>query len=190
MTFFTLPFMSAHSKSKVLHIGWKPPPFRFHKLNTDGFAKGNPGLASAGSVIRDHRGSWIGSCNRAIGHTHSVAAKLWGLRDGLPIARSLNIKILLIKTDAQAAVNIIMSHSVDSSHPYNGIISDCKSILHHFEEARLYHIHREANHCADILAKEGAFNPNSLVSHSNPPCILYQLLADAWGVLYPRLCVS
>ena len=108
MTFFTLPFMSAHSKSKVLHIGWKPPPFRFHKLNTDGFAKGNPGLASAGSVIRDHRGSWIGSFNRAIGHTHSLAAKLWGLRDGLSIARSLNIKKLLIKTDAQAAVNIIL----------------------------------------------------------------------------------
>ena len=41
---------------------------------------------------------------------------------------------LLIKTDAQAAVNIIMSHSVDPPHPYNGIISDCKSILHHLRK--------------------------------------------------------
>ena len=41
---------------------------------------------------------------------------------------------LLIKTDAQAAVNIIMSHSVDTPHPYNGIISDCKSILHHLRK--------------------------------------------------------
>ena len=84
---------------------------------------------------------------------------------------------MLIETDAQAAINIIMSHSVDTSHPYNGIISDCRSILRHFEEARLYHDYRKANHCADILAEEGALNPYSLVSHSNPPsCILCQLL--------------
>ena len=177
--FHILPSLSAHSKSKVLHIGWKPPPFGFHKLNTDGSAKGNPSLVSASGIIRDHRGSWIGSFNRAIGHTHSLAVELWDLRDGLSLSRSLNIKKLLIETDAQAAVNILMSHSVDSSNPYNGIIFYCRSILRHFEEARLYHIHREANHCADILAKEGAINPYSLVSHSNPPCILYQLLADA-----------
>ena len=172
--------MSVQNKSKVLHIGWKPLPFRFHKLNTDGSAKGNLGLASAGGIIKDHRGSWIGSFNRAIGHTHTLAAELWGLRDGLSLARSLNIKKLLIKTDTQAAVNIIMSHSVDSSHLYNGIIFDCRFILRHFEEAHLYHVHHEANHCTDILAKEEALNPYSLVSHSNPPsCILYQLLADA-----------
>ena len=171
--FHTLPSMFAHSKSKVIHIGWKPPPFGFHKLNTNGFAKGNPGLASAGNIIKDHKGSWIGSFNRDIGHTHSLATKLWGLRDDLSLARSSNIKKLLIEIDAQALVNIIMSHSVDSSHPYNGLISDCRSILCHFKEACLYHIHCEANHCADILAKEGELNPNSLVSHSNPPCILY-----------------
>lgn len=70
-------------------------------------------MASAGDIIKDHRGSWIGSFNRAIGHTHSLAAELWGFRDGLSLARSLNIKNLLIEMDAQAAVNIIMSHSVD-----------------------------------------------------------------------------
>lgn len=31
--------MSAHSKSKVIHIGWKLPLFGFHKLDTDGSAK-------------------------------------------------------------------------------------------------------------------------------------------------------
>ena len=77
---------------------------------------------------------------------HSLAAELRGLRLGLSFERSLNIKKLLIETDAQVVVNIITSHSINSSHAYNGLISDCKSILHHFEEAHLCHIHHEGNH--------------------------------------------
>ena len=40
----------------------------------------------------------------------------------------------------------------------------------------------------DILAKEGLKLSNMLILHSSTPsCILYQLLADAWGVVYPAL---
>ena len=78
---------------------------------------------------------------------HSLAAELKGLRLGLSFERSLNIKKLLIETDAQVVVNIITSHSINSSHPYNGLISDCNSILRYFEEAHMYHIHCEGNHC-------------------------------------------
>ena len=38
-----------------------PPPFPYLKLNTDGSALGNPGLAGAREVLRDHRGQWISS---------------------------------------------------------------------------------------------------------------------------------
>ena len=75
--------------------------------------------------------------------------------------------------------------------PYNAFIVDCRSLLQYFEEAHISHIHSKGNHYADILAKEGLHNPNSLVLHSSPPSyILYQLLADTWSVLYPRLCTS
>ena len=40
-------------------------------------------------------------------------------------------------------------------------------------------------HYAGILAKEGIHNPSFLVLHFSPPCILYQLLADAWDVITP-----
>ena len=39
--------------------GMPPPPFPYLKLNTDGSALGNPGLAGAREVLRDHRGQWI-----------------------------------------------------------------------------------------------------------------------------------
>ena len=144
------------------------------KLNTNGFVRGNPGVALAGRLIRDHKRTWVGSFNRAIGYTHSMAVELWGLRDGLTLARNLDIKKLLLEIDVQAIVDVINSQIADSTHPYNGLISDCRSFLWHFEEARLYHIHHEGNYWVDILAKEGMHNPSSLVFHSNlPPYILY-----------------
>ena len=97
-------------------------PPSFFKLNTDGSARGNPGMAL---------GAWVGSFNRAIGFTHSLAVELWGLRDGLTLAKSLNIKKLMIEIDAQAVVDIIKSHN-DSSvshHPYIGLNSDCKPLV-------------------------------------------------------------
>lgn len=35
---------------------WKPPPYGLLKVNIDGAAKGNPGLASFGGAIRDDQG--------------------------------------------------------------------------------------------------------------------------------------
>ena len=92
----TFPPKRPNMKNNVLYVGWNPPPFGFFKLNTDGSARGNPGLASAGSLIKDHNGMWIGSFCRNIGFTYSMAAELWGLRNGLSLAKNLNIKKLLI----------------------------------------------------------------------------------------------
>ena len=71
-----LPPKSTLIKNNVTSVGWKPPPPGFFKLNTDGSAHGNPGMASAGGLLRDHKGAWVGSLNRAIGFTHSMAAEL------------------------------------------------------------------------------------------------------------------
>lgn len=92
-----LPPKSTLIKNNVTNIGWKPPPPSFFKLNTDGSARGNPGMASVGGLLRDHRGAWVGSFSRAICFTNSMAAELWGLRDGLVLAKNLNIRKLLIE---------------------------------------------------------------------------------------------
>jgi len=42
-------------------------------------------IANAGGLIRASKGSWIGSFSRSIGHSHSMAAKLWGLRNGFDL---------------------------------------------------------------------------------------------------------
>uniref|UniRef100_A0A7N2LQE5 RNase H type-1 domain-containing protein n=1 Tax=Quercus lobata TaxID=97700 RepID=A0A7N2LQE5_QUELO len=70
--------------------GWKPTPFPFLTLNTDGSAKGNTGHAGAGGIIRDHWGNWIRGFSINIGITHSMMAELWAIREGLKFAWSLS----------------------------------------------------------------------------------------------------
>lgn len=40
-------------------IAWVPPSGDWVKLNTDGASHGNPGLATAGGILRDGEGTWI-----------------------------------------------------------------------------------------------------------------------------------
>ena len=179
---YLIPTKNASIKNSTTHIDWTPPPIGFFKLNTNGSAKGNPGLVAAGGLIRDHNGSWIASFTKSIGFTHPIAAELQGLMEGLVLVKNLNIRNLLIEINAKVVTDIISSQNDTSfvTHPYSNLILECRSLLRCFEDARISHTHREGNYCADILAKEGIFSSSSFVYHSSPPyCIMYQLLADA-----------
>lgn len=48
-------------------ISWLPPLVSWMKLNNDGVSHGNPGLATAGGVIRNGEGQWIGGFALNIG---------------------------------------------------------------------------------------------------------------------------
>ena len=148
-----IPTKNAPIKNITTHIGWTPPPVGFFKLNTDGSTKENPSLAMASGLIRDHNRSWITSFTKSIGFTHPMAAELWGLREGLVLAKNLNIRNLLIEIDAKAVTGIINSQKDTSfiTHPYSNLILECRSLLWCFEDARISHPHREGNYCAEIF---------------------------------------
>lgn len=137
--YYSLPPISHDVTKNTTLIGWNPPPSGFFKLNSDNLARGNPGSASSAAIIRDSNGAWITSCTRRIGQATSMAAELWGIRDGLMLAKNLNIKKLIVEVDAMAIVKFfsVTNSSFVSTHPYSAIISDCRSLLQHFEDAQL-----------------------------------------------------
>jgi ribonuclease HI len=151
---------------------------------------GNPGLASSGGVLQDSNGNWLRGFSNKLGITNSLAAELWGVRDGLLLARDLNICKLIIESDAKSVVDLLKIENLGNNafHPYSALINDCRYLILSFEEAFVQHAHRESNFCADILAKEGRnlLTPFSLYI-SPPTFVVSQLLADIRGVSYPRM---
>jgi len=74
-----------------VQISWKKPLTGWMKLNTDGAAFGNPIQVGGGGVLRDSNGDWVVGFIRKLGSMSSVLVELWALKDGLLLARQLDI---------------------------------------------------------------------------------------------------
>ena len=135
--FYHRPCPSTTSRKEPLLIGWSPPPTGFVKLNSDGSAFGNPGSTGAGGVLRDCSGKWIIGFACHIGFTTSFVAKLWGLRDGLMLARRLDVSKIVIEIDVKSIVDLLNCEGDHGFqfHPCSVIFSDCKSLIQLFEVA-------------------------------------------------------
>ena len=86
------------------------------KLNTDGAVFGNPIQVGGGGVIRDSNGEWVAGFVRKLGSMSSILAELWALKDGLLLARQLDILNVNIELDADLIVHLLnnpSSHNLD-----------------------------------------------------------------------------
>lgn len=90
---------------------------------------------------------------RNVGVCSSLAAELWSLRDGLQLAMDISWSNVTIVTDALAALHAIQDQQLAGSHPLSALIFDCRYLMEALPVPTLRHDLREANICADILAK-------------------------------------
>ena len=99
----------------VKRVCWEKPPFGWLKLNTDGLADGNPGMAGCGGLLRDDHGNWLAGFARRIGTNTSFVAELWGLRDGLSLCYNLNIPSIIVELDDKAIVDIFQNSRYENN---------------------------------------------------------------------------
>ena len=142
---------------KIQHpISWTKPDLGWFKLNTDASVLPSSNCAGEGGLIRDSYGSWIRGFSRLIGASNCLLAELWALRDGIAIAKNLNISKLVINVDATEVISLFSKPSSDNrlTQP---IVDDCKNMLQVFQEYHMQHCFRETNKVADLLAKLGSW---------------------------------
>ncbi|XVF04810.1 hypothetical protein REPUB_Repub05bG0117600 [Reevesia pubescens] len=180
--------------SKVIHIArqirwikWEPPITGYLCLNTDGAVKTGSGIASAGGLIRDENGRWIKGFLVNIGKTDSLQAELWGMREGLRLAKDLRCRNLVTQSDAALVVNMLNTE-LTLNHPLGSLVNECKLLLENFQNLTLRHVFREANRCADKLANLAQLVAAGVtLLESSPPELFSLLQADSLGLEFLRL---
>ena len=158
-------FLTASSKvpgaRPRLNAKWDKPPPDWYELNTD--ASIINGHAGAGGLLRDSNGNWVQGFSKPLGTATVLMAKLWASREGLCMARQLNIYNLIVNVDSSDVVKLIT---------FGG-----RDILQVFQQVQLSHCYREANHAADLHAKIGSSQCEDFVYYVTPPVTLLDVLA-------------
>lgn len=165
------------------------PPDPYIKLNTDGSAIGNLGLAGAGGILRNHSGGWISSFSLHLGLASNNMAELAAVRQGLAIAWDRGFKFIQLELDSSVVLTWVIEKN--ANYPTNMIplICDFENLMDRDWEVQVLHTYREANTCADALAKRGAHQQHILSVYSSCSSFVYVCyVRDLAGLGTNRLC--
>lgn len=173
---------------KEIYVNWEAPPLGWYTLNTDGAAKGCPGPAGGGAIIRDHHGTLVSALVANFGSCTSFRAEVAALVKGLELARDLMIRNLVVQLDNLAcvqAMKCIEQGTGECAH----LINYCRLMLSKDDwTVRVTHIYREGNRAADWLANHGVAQPLRTRILEDTPLALNRIIdEDIRGVALPRL---
>ena len=176
-----------------IQVKWTKPPTGWVKLNTDETMYDNPvKVGGGGGVLRSSSGDWIGGFVRRMGSTSSTVAELWALKDGLTMAKRMGIENIYIEMDAELIVQLV-SRPAMVNLMLEPLLSNCRNLIQTFPSSSVTHVFREANGCADRLARMGAdLVVTDFLFLFEPPDVVGEMLAsDKAGIVFcNRLVVS
>ncbi|XP_077241568.1 uncharacterized protein LOC143882056 [Tasmannia lanceolata] len=133
---------------------WTAPPEGWMKLNFDGSALDNPGIAEIGGIIRDTRGITIMSYSGPAGSCDANEAEARALLFGLKWYNLNSSAPLIIEGDS---TNVVAWAIGKSKGPWRlqDILAEIRDLVREVHP-QIEHRRRTANEAADKLAKEGA----------------------------------
>jgi len=125
-----------------------------HQANIDGAARGNPGPASYGVVIRDGSGELVTKLKKYIGRMTNNVAEYYGLIAALDYAQSHGIRAIRVESDSELMVKQMQGQYKVKSEDLRPLFERAKKMSQGFESFLISHVYREQNREADALANE------------------------------------
>ena len=188
--FFAIMPKNPIKPNRVLtRVYWTKPQEGWVKLNSNGSVSGNSKKAGGGVVIRGSNGEWVAGCLRKLGNTSCIMAELWALRDGLLLAKQLSLNNICVDMDVDYLV-YLLNNTFVVNLSLEPLLSDCRNLMKTFLNYTVAHVYREANRCADRLARLGAdLHSNHLILYNPPPVVEDLLASDKAGHFCNRLVV-
>ncbi len=124
-------------------------------LYTDGGARGNPGPAGIGAVLRDESGEVIGEIARGIGEATNNIAEYAALIAGLELALEKGVREVEIYMDSELVVSQLLGRWKIKKDTLRPLAVKARALMGRFESFSLSHVPRELNAEADRLANQG-----------------------------------
>lgn len=124
-------------------------------LNTDGGARGNPGPAGIGVVLRDEHGEVIAEIGRGIGLATNNVAEYEALIAGLEVALEQGVTDIEILVDSDLVVQQLGGNWKIKNERLRSLAVTARSLMNRFDRAHIGHVRRAQNTRADRLANLG-----------------------------------
>jgi ribonuclease HI len=123
-------------------------------INTDGGARGNPGPAGIGVVIKDESGKIIYRYGGYIGEATNNVAEYKALVKSLEEAHNLGGTELKIQMDSELIVKQMQGIYKIKEPTLQGLAAEVIKLLNNFSSYTFTHVRREYNQDADAMVNQ------------------------------------
>ena len=124
-----------------------------------------------------------------VGLTTNNMAELEAVRQGLAMAGTMGVKSLQLELDSKVILNWLTNSNLNYPTNILPLICNYRNLLEQEWEVHMQHVFREANSCADALAKRGIHLQTRMTMYSKCPNFVYvSYMRDLTGLGATRLC--
>lgn len=127
-------------------------------IYTDGAARGNPGPAAIGVVLKDEKGNIIATVSRRLAPTTNNQAEYQAIIAGLEKAIGLGVKNVSVKSDSDLVVNQINGRFKIKNTALRPLYQKVVRLTGSLESFSISYIPRSQNSAADALANKALDN--------------------------------
>ncbi len=145
---------SSRSAGKPLFEARENPPEHYLIAHSDGGARGNPGPAGYGVVIKDETGRKVAALGEYLGHQTNNFAEYQGLIAALEYAIEHGPKALKLISDSELLVRQIKGIYKVKNAVLQDLHGRAKELIAQMDWFSIGHAFREQNQEADQLANE------------------------------------
>jgi ribonuclease HI len=123
-------------------------------MYTDGAARGNPGPAAIGVVLKDGAGTVVATISRGLGVKTNNQAEYTAVIAGLEKALSLGAKEVVLKSDSELVVRQLMGRYKVKNADLREMYLQVLKLAGQLEKFTALNIPREMNKQADALCNK------------------------------------
>ena len=134
-----------------------PPAARVRDavLWTDGAARGNPGPAGIGAILKSDSGEVLYTGSEFLGETTNNVAEYKAVLLGLNGALAQGIQHIEVRADSELLIKQLKGEYRVKSAGLRPLYEEARRLISRFASVKLTHIRRELNGEADRLANQG-----------------------------------